>query len=247
MCSRCLGVPELDNVIKCMAQQLRDKDIVYTGLASVPAVLAVMLAKRWGREIIFLNVAEIYEPTDVLATPSTGDPNVFIGGKGIVTNLDASDLAKRGLLDVMFFSAAQVDRKGNMNLSVIGNYKEPRVRLPGGAAAAYMYRRARRIIMWLNEHSSRRLVERVDFVTAPGPTANGPRLSICTPKALFEFDHGIGELVLTGLFPETSIDDAINNMGFRPRVREPIITLEPATENEVKLLNKWDPNNVRSM
>jgi len=239
-------MPGMDDVIKCMAQQLRDGDIVYTGLASVPAVLAVMLARYWGREITFLNVAEIYEPVDVSITPSSGDPNVFIGGRGIVTSLDVFDLARRGLLDVMFFSAAQVDRRGNMNLSVIGNYEKPRVRLPGGAAAAYLYRRARRVIMWLKEHSSRTLVERVDFVTAPGPSANGPKLSICTPRALFEFDHSIGELVLTGLLPGSTIDDIINNMGFRPRIREPVTILEPVTEDEVRLLNKWDPNNVRS-
>ncbi|MDT7863560.1 MAG: CoA-transferase, partial [Vulcanisaeta sp.] len=98
-------MPGMDDVIKCMAQQLRDGDIVYTGLASVPAVLAVMLARYWGREITFLNVAEIYEPVDVSITPSSGDPNVFIGGRGIVTSLDVFDLARRGLLDVMFFSA----------------------------------------------------------------------------------------------------------------------------------------------
>jgi len=239
-------MPGMDDVIKCMAQQLRDGDIVYTGLASVPAVLAVMLARYWGREITFLNVAEIYEPVDVSITPSSGDPNVFIGGRGIVTSLDVFDLARRGLLDVMFFSAAQVDRRGNMNLSVIGNYEKPRIRLPGGAAAAYLYRRARRIIMWLKEHSSRTLVERVDFVTAPGPSANGPKLSICTPKALFEFDNSIGELVLVGLLPGSTIDDVINNMGFRPRIREPVTILEPVTEDKVRLLNKWDPNNVRS-
>jgi len=239
-------MPGMDDVIKCMAQQLRDGDIVYTGLASAPAVLAVMLARYWGREITFLNVAEIYEPVDVSITPSSGDPNVFIGGRGIVTSLDVFDLARRGLLDVMFFSAAQVDRRGNMNLSVIGNYEKPRVRLPGGAAAAYLYRRARRVIMWLKEHSSRTLVERVDFITAPGPTVNGPKLSICTPKALFEFDNSIGELVLVGLLPGSTIDDVINNMGFRPRIREPVTILELVTEDEVRLLNKWDPNNVRS-
>ena len=236
---------DMDNVIKCMARQLRDGDVVYTGLASVPAVLAVALARYWGLNIWFINVTEIYDPRDIAITPSSGDPYSFIGGAGFVTSLDAFDLARRGQLDVMFFSAAQVDRRGNMNLSVIGNYDKPRVRLPGGAAAAYLYRRARRVVMWLKEHSRRTLVERVDFITAPGPTKQGPRLVICTPKAMFEFDNDAGELVLVGLFPGVSLDDVVNNMAFKPRVRETLSVLEPATQDELQLLNKLDPGGVR--
>ncbi|MGC8542445.1 MAG: CoA-transferase subunit beta [Vulcanisaeta sp.] len=235
----------MDNVIKCMAHQLRDGDIAYTGLASVPAVLAIALARHWGRDVTFINVAEIYEPKDMSIKVSSGDPTSFIGGKGIVTSLDVFDLARRGLLDVMFFSAAQVDRRGNMNLSVIGSYEKPRVRLPGGAAAAYLYRRARRVIMWLKEHSRRTLVEHVDFVTAPGPTKYGPHLTVCTPKALFEFDQEVGELVLTGLFPAVTVDDIINNMAFKPRIKEPLRVLETVTAEELRLLNRWDPDGVR--
>jgi len=245
---RCLGcsyMADMDNIIKCMAKQLRDGDIAYTGLTSVPAVLAIALARYWGLSIWFINVAEVYEPRDITVMPSSGDPYSFINGRGFITSLDAFDLARRGQLDVMFFSAAQVDRHGNMNLSVIGNYERPRVRLPGGAAAAYLYRRARRIIMWLSEHSRRTLVDRVDFITAPGPTRQGPSLTICTPKAMFEFDHDAGELVLTGLFPRVSFDDVINNMAFKPRVREPLNMLETVNTEELQFLNKLDPNGVR--
>ncbi|WP_054857590.1 CoA-transferase [Vulcanisaeta sp. JCM 16159] len=236
---------DMDNVIKCMARQLRDGDIAYTGLASVPAVLAVALARHWGVNTWFINVAEIYEPEDFIITPSSGDPYSLINGRGFVISLDAFDLARRGQLDVMFFSAAQVDRRGNMNLSVIGNYEKPRVRLPGGAAAAYLYRRARRIVMWLREHSRRTLVERVDFITAPGPTKQGPHLTICTPKAMLEFDHVSGELVLTGLFSGVNIDEVINNMAFKPRVREPLSMLEPVTDEELQFLGRLDPSGVR--
>ena len=238
---------DMDNIIKCMARQLRDGDVAYTGLASVPAVLAIALARYWGLNIWFINVAEVYEPRDIAVMPSSGDPYSFIYGKGFITSLDAFDLARRSQLDVMFFSAAQVDRHGNMNLSVIGNYEKPRVRLPGGAAAAYLYRRAHRIIMWLSEHSRRTLVERVDFITAPGPTKQGPSLTICTPKALFKFDSDAGELILTGLFPGVSVDDAINDMAFKPKVREPLNMLETINTEELRLLNKLDPNGIRYM
>ncbi|WP_243680947.1 hypothetical protein [Vulcanisaeta souniana] len=65
---------DMDNVIKCMATQLRNGDITYTGLASVPAILAIELARYWGLNTWFINVAEIYEPKDIVITPSSGGP-----------------------------------------------------------------------------------------------------------------------------------------------------------------------------
>ncbi len=102
------------------------------------------------------------------------------------------------------------------------------------------------MVMWLREHSRRTLVERVDFITAPpGPTKQGPTLIVCTPKAMFVFDRDSGELMLTGLFPSVSVDDVINNMAFRPRIKEPLSVLEPVTNEELQFLNKLDPASVR--
>jgi len=237
----------VDNIIKCMARQLRPREVVYVGLASVLPIISVKLAQSWGVDVEFVGVSEIYDPVDVSVTESTADPFSLRGGKGIIGSMELFDLARRGKLDVMFFGPAQVDRRANINLSVIGEFERPRVRLPGGAAAAFLYRRARRVIMWLLEHSKRTLVNEVDFITAPGPSKReGPReLVLCTPKAIFRFDHDEGELVLTGLMPQVSLEDALENMGFRPKVKEPLEEPPQLTQDDIAIITKIDPRGLR--
>jgi glutaconate CoA-transferase subunit B len=237
----------VEDIIKCMALQLRPGEVVYVGLASVLPIISIRLAQSWGISVEFVGVSEIYDPIDVSVTESTADPFSLRGGRGIIGSLELFDLARRGKLDVMFFGPAQVDRRANINLSVIGSFDKPRVRLPGGAAAAFLYRRARRVIMWLMEHSRRTLVDKVDFVTAPGPSGKeGPReIVLCTPRAVFRFDHDEGELVLTGLMPQVSLEEAIEAMGFTPRVKESLEEPPQATQEDLAIIEKVDPRGLR--
>src|SRR4029453_5942701 len=70
-------------------------------------------------------------------------------------------------------SGAQIDQHGNFNLSVIGEYEHPKVRLPGGRANGILAFVAKRLILFRTEHSRRVFVPRVDFVTAPGVPPEG--------------------------------------------------------------------------
>jgi glutaconate CoA-transferase subunit B len=81
---------------------------------------------------------------------------------------EAFDLAQRGELDVMFLGAAQVDRNGNTNLSLIGDVERPKVQLPGGAASAFLMPITPKVVIWVTRHSNKVFVEEVDFVTGQG-------------------------------------------------------------------------------
>jgi glutaconate CoA-transferase subunit B len=96
-------------------------------------------------------------------------------------------MAQKGELDLFFLSGIQIDRAGNINLHVLGNYNDPRVRLPGAYGSAMLYHMARRVILYRTEHTRRTLVEKVDFVTAgvlpeSAGREGGPSL-IVTPKS----------------------------------------------------------------
>ncbi|MFP3044287.1 MAG: CoA-transferase [Thermocladium sp.] len=235
----------IDNVINCMSRAIDNESLVYVGLSSALPLLAVALAKARGLRLKLLSVSEIYDAEDISITPSSGDPFAFHGGKGILTSLEAFDLARKGLLDIMFFSAAQVDAQANLNISVIGSWEKPRVRLPGGAAAAYLYVHSRKLILWLNEHSKRSLPAKVDFITAPGPSSDEKRrIVLCTPKAYMEYDQSISEWVLKSLIRGTDLNDVLSNMGFAPHM-DSLTYMDPLNEEELSLLNRIDPNNVR--
>ena len=97
-----------------------------------------------------------------------------------MTLADLFDLSARGRLDVAFLSGVQIDAEGRINMSAIGSYEQPKVRLPGGAGSAMLMPTARRVILWRTKHDPRTFVERLDFVTAAG---NVDR--VVTPLGIF--------------------------------------------------------------
>src|SRR5215469_6098452 len=82
------------------------------------------------------------------------------------------DCAGQGRIDVFFLSGGQIDGEGNINLVSIGDYAHPKVRFPGSFGSAYMYYVVPKVILFRVEHSRRTLVPRVDFISAPGGSAD---------------------------------------------------------------------------
>src|SRR5207253_7551448 len=72
-----------------------------------------------------------------------------------------------GLVDVAFLGASQIDRFGNINTTVIGDYARPKVRLPGSGGACEIAINAKKVFVIMPQ-STRSFVEKVDFVTSPG-------------------------------------------------------------------------------
>ena len=94
-------------------------------------------------------------------------------------------LAQRGLLEVGFVGGAQIDRYGNLNSSVVGEYSKPQVRLPGSGGANDIITSCRRVIV-ATMHERRRFVPKVDFITSPG-YLQGREL---TPRGRSDFRAG---------------------------------------------------------
>ena len=78
------------------------------------------------------------------------------------------DCAGQGRIDVFFLSGGQIDGEGNINLVSIGDYEQPKVRFPGSFGSAYLYYVVPKVILFRLEHTRRTLVEKVDFISAPG-------------------------------------------------------------------------------
>lgn len=241
------GVRPTDAMIKCMAELIEDGDVAYHGLNSPLPVLAMVLAKRaLGRRFTWISVIEHLEPLPdrVRLRPSTGDPWSEPGQVGIVTTIDAFDLAAKGRLTTMFFGAAQVDEEGNTNLTAIGSYDKPRVKLPGGAATAYLFPLVPKIIIWAR-HEPRVLVPRVDFVTGPGKPRleKGYRHLLCTNKALIEFTKQ--GPVLRRLLPGATVEEVLENSRMRIIVPDRVETLEPPSREEMRVIEEADPTGLR--
>jgi glutaconate CoA-transferase subunit B len=154
-----------------------------------------------------------------------------------------------GRIDVGFLGAAQLDKFGNINTTVIGaDYADPKVRLPGAGGAPEIAASCREVFIVLRQ-SSRSFVERVDFVTSFGHGSGkgdrerlglpgaGPTL-VVTDLGLMRPDPETSELTLTELHPGVELEQVREATGWRLKVAENLSTTPAPTETELRILRE---------
>ena len=129
------------------------------------------------------------------------------------------DCAGQGRIDVFFLSGGQIDGQGNLNLDGIGDPARPKVRFPGSFGSAYMYYVVPKVILFRLEHTRRTLVEKVDFISAPGTSpANvyrpGGPIALVTSRCLFAFDRTRGRFRLASVHPGHTAEEIAEQTGF---------------------------------
>jgi glutaconate CoA-transferase subunit B len=149
------------------ARLLKDGDVVFVGVGQPN--LACNLAHRTHAP----NLVMIYEAGVIGAQParlplSIGDPTLVTGATAVCSMYDIFSLyLQRGNVDVGFMGGAQIDRFGNINATVIGDYMQPKVRLPGSGGSKEIAAWAQRCYI-MTPHQKRRFPEKCDFRTSAG-------------------------------------------------------------------------------
>ncbi len=236
------------------ARLLRDGDVVVVGVG-LPN-LACNLARRTHAP----NLLMIYEAGVIGAQParlplSIGDPTLVSGALSVCSMYDIfAFYLQRGNVDVGFMGGAQIDRFGNINATVIGDYAHPKVRLPGSGGSMEIAAWANRCYL-LTPHSKRRFPEKLDFRTSAGflggraerQAANlrgGGMLAVVTDLGLMEPDEN-GELILTALHPGVSVEQACANTGWDLKVASSLSATPPPSADELRILREdLDPQGI---
>lgn len=207
-----------------IAREVRDGETVGVGAVSPIPAAGCILAEQ------------LYAPHITLIILDSDEYYPFPAGSS-----ELHFLAQRGELDMFFLSGIQIDRRGNFNLHVIGEYTKPTVRMAGAYGSAMLYYMAHRVILFRDQHTRRVFVEKVDFVTAAGVTPEnvyregGPAL-VVTPKAVLGWDNAAGEWMLDRVQPGSSVEDVQANTGF-PLAASPTVHTNPLpTEEELRVL-----------
>lgn len=217
-----------------LARFVRPDEVTFSGVNSSLPMLACLLAKRaYDFDFVYLNVAGGVDPTPAYAPVSSSDPVLAEGSTAIFANEDFYDLCTRGRMDLCFLGAAQVDGTGQTNVSCIGDWHHPKVRLPGGGGGAVMLPTARRACTWRTEHSTRTMVEQLDFVTA-----SGGMHGVVTPIAVLVLRDG--RLCLDSWHPDVTVDEVVERTGFALDVSTAAPTPLP-TAAERAALQALDP------
>lgn len=149
-----------------------------------------------------------------------------------------------GRVDVGFLSAAQIDRYGNLNSTVIGDYARPTVRLPGAGGAPEIASSAGEVIVMLR-HTKRTFVESVDFVSSlgfgrggegrDGHRGAGPSVVI-TDLGVLRPDPTTNELELVAVHDGVDVGEVVGSTGWDLRVSDDLTTVDPPTKRELEVL-----------
>lgn len=211
------------------ARRLRDGDVCFVGIG-LPS-LACNLARATHAPGIVL----VYESGTIGAKPtvlplSIGDGELADTADVVVSVPEMfAYWLQGGHIDVGFLGAAQIDRRGDLNSTVIGDYETPKVRLPGGGGAPEIAAHAREVFVMLR-HGPRAFVERVDFRTSLGTRVGVvfTDLGILAPRE--------GELTLTHVHPGVDVEEVRAATGWPLRVAEDLRKTAPPTERELSTL-----------
>lgn len=236
------------------ARELADGEVVFVGIG-LPN-----LACNLARATHAPNLVLIYESGAVGATPdrlplSIGDPALVTGALMVCGMADVFQcFLQNGRIQVGFLGGAQVDRWGNINTTVIGEYARPTVRLPGSGGAAEIAIHAKRTLV-VSRLTRRTFPADVDFITSPGHRARGGTrrglgmpgagpLKVITDKGILEPDD-TGELMLTQLYPNVSVEDVRGSVGWPLRMKEPLGMSAPPSARDIALLREQlDPRRL---
>ncbi|TCM51260.1 CoA-transferase subunit beta [Kribbella sp. VKM Ac-2568] len=227
------------------ARELHDGDVCLVGVG--PPNLAANLARRTHAPGCRL----VYESGAIDARPkklplSIGDDDLAATATAVVSVPEMFNFwVGAGRIDVGFLGAAQIDRYGNINTTVIGDHDNPKVRLPGAGGAPEIAAAAGRVIVIVKQ-SPRTFVERVDFVSSVGygPTGRermargaGPTLVI-TDHGVLEPDPETNELTLTRLHQGVTVQQAVKATGWPLKVADDIEDVPPPSDEELTALQK---------
>ena len=151
------------------------------------------------------------------------------------------DCAGQGRIDAFFLGGVQIDGQANVNLVGIGDYPAMKARFPGCFGSAYLAFVVPKVILFREEHSPRTLVEKVDFISAPGTSPpgtyrpGGPK-ALLTGRALFEFDPAQGRFRLCQLHPGHTLAEIRAETGFDFDLADLLRETEPPDDESLRLI-----------
>ena len=187
---------------------------------------------------------------------SIGDPTLVSGAVSVVSMADLFGLyLQRGLVEIALLGGAQIDKYGNLNSSVIGDYNKPKTRLPGSGGACEIATNAQRTFM-IMRLKRRAFVEKLDFITSPGHLSGGDSRSrlglpgkgpeiVITDRAILNFDNAEREMQLSALYPGISETDVRAETGWKLRRAAQLEQVSPPSVQELRLIREeLDPSGM---
>ncbi|HEY7217743.1 MAG TPA: CoA-transferase [Candidatus Binatia bacterium] len=242
-------------MIAIAARMLKGARTVFVGVG-LPNIACNLARMTVAPDMELIYESGVYGARPERLPLSIGDPTLVSGAVSVVSMADLFGLyLQRGLVEIALLGGAQIDKHGNLNSSVIGDYAKPKTRLPGSGGACEIATNAQRTFM-IMRLKRRAFVEKLDFVTSPGHLSGGdsrarlglpgggPEIAI-TDMAILNFDNPEREMQLSALYPGVSTKNVQDEVGWPLRVAAKVEQVAAPSAEDLRLIREeLDPSGM---
>lgn len=246
----------LAQLLACVASRLlEDNRAVFVG-TGLPMIATMLAQRTHAPNILIIFEAGGVGPQVPVLPISVGDSRTFHKALAASSMHDVMSAAQAGYIDYGFLGAAAMDAYGNLNTTVIGDWEQPKVRLPGSGGANDVGSFCWRTLYIMRNQSRRTFMNQLDFITTPGwlggpgereraglPAGCGP-YRVITQLGVYTFDEETKRIKLLSLHPGASVDEVQANSEFEILIPDHVPVTEPPTAEEQGVLQQIDPTGM---
>jgi glutaconate CoA-transferase, subunit B len=249
MASRRIKFTLAELMIYNAALEVHDGDKVVIG-QGLPIVACTMAKNFHAPNAVLMTEAGLVDISPYRSPLHIADPTCL---KGFSYSCDLIDIfttiLNRGFVDVCFLGVGQVDKYGNLNSTVIGDYANPKMRMMGAGGATDFAVYSKRLILTMR---GGKFVEKLDYFTSPGWMEGGdskkraglpdtgPEVLIST-KAVFRFPPPEHELTLVALHPKMTLEDVQKDIPWKLKVAKELKITPVPTQAAIHYIRDFDP------
>ena len=248
-----LGYSKNEIMIAASARGLAGAKNCFVGVG-LPNIVCNLAQRTVAPELQLVYESGVFGARPERLPLSIGDPTLVSGSTAVTSMFELfAFYLQAGLIDVAFLGGAQIDRFGNLNTTVIGDYAQPKVRLPGSGGACEIAIHAKRILVIMRQ-APRSFVDRLHFRTSPGHSGDpehdrargwwgsGPT-SVVTDLGTYGFDEATGEMTLLTMHPGVTLDQVRESMGWDPKISPDLGETPAPSVEELRLIREeLDPD-----
>ncbi|MFI3905379.1 CoA-transferase subunit beta [Ochrobactrum sp. S1502_03] len=229
------------------SREIRDGETAFIG-TGLPMVAAYLAKATHAPSVNLVFESGIIDPSPIELASGVGDYKLIYGSTKVAGTFYALSLLQQGKIDIGFLGTAEIDAYGNLNSTVIGDYRKPNVRLPGSGGANDIASMAKRFVI-IARADRKRFVEKLNYLTTPG-FLNGPGareaaglpgagpVKVITDLGILGFDTDTKRMRLEETFPGIEAEHVQDAIGFKLETYSGTKPVIPPTPVQIELLKK---------
>lgn len=232
------------------AKEIHDYENVILGVG-LPTTAGALAKALYAPHATLMMESGIIDFEPLLPLNHIADAHSCRGFSYATDLFSAFTMTYRGFVDVCFLGVGQIDKYGNVNTTVIGDYYKPTIRLPGSGGAADFISYAKRTVLTMLGGN---FVNKLDYMTSPGylggadsreksglfPKGSGPTM-LLTTKGVFRFDPKTKEIYLAQIHPLVKIEDIKKDVPWNLKISPDLSETPRPTDEEIVFIRNFAP------